>query len=595
MTQVLIATGDPGHDVRPLFAHALAVQCTFSRAQPVDRVEDLSLCLATWRTESGKAPVLDVGDEIWRVGAGTWVGPLVLPALESAKTLRSYNGAFVFAAGRKHDGSVLVATDPIGSLHVYTTVYRSCTLISTSSLVLAAVSGADWDLIGVREFLAKGSVFGTRTLHQRINKVKPGCIAGFQGATQTTRQSYCPIIRPAYGKHKNERIVAEFATVLTDAVGSTLDRVDRPIMDLTGGFDSRLLLAAALHHRTAQKLDCTVTGEAGDGDAVAANRIARTLGIRLTRRPPLIGDVSAWWTTALDALAFTDGEADVLEYANTLAIQRAGLMQFDGSINGSGGELIRGYWWELLWPHAGASSRFDTRRVAAARFAHDPWAESLLAAPFDDTLTEHFTGVLEAELRGLDDWPNTALMDRVYLRLRMQRWQGRLASATNRIWPCFAPLLYRPVVETAFDAPASLRRNGRMARAVLQYMSPRLAALPMADGTPASPVTIASAWRHLPRYRDLFKRAIHTLHGGRLQRVSDTRLAALLQLDATKAILRPDVMYTRNLYRDRELADLLNRASAGEVSDRHLGKIVTLELVKRAVAQVRQSYSLSDT
>ena len=39
----------------------------------------------------------------------------------------------------------------------------------------------------------------------------------------------------------------------------------------------------------------------------------------------------------------------------------------------------------------------------------------------------------------ITQFPNTSQMDNAYLTLRMQRWQGRIASSTNQIWPALSP------------------------------------------------------------------------------------------------------------------------------------------------------------
>jgi hypothetical protein len=100
---------------------------------------------------------------------------------------------------------------------------------------------------------------------------------------------------------------------------------------------------------------------------------------------------------------------------------------------------------------------------------------------FPDTLAEHFTAVINRITGDLVAYPNTACLDNVYTMLRMQRWQGRIASATNnRIWPCLSPLFFCRPIEIALAAPIKLRRNGGMARRLLADIDNQLARLPMA-------------------------------------------------------------------------------------------------------------------
>jgi hypothetical protein len=80
--------------------------------------------------------------------------------------------------------------------------------------------------------------------------------------------------------------------------------------------------------------------------------------------------------------------------------------------------------------------------------------------------------------------------------MRMQRWQGRLASSTNRIWPCFSLFLLRTVLETLLQTDSGLRRNGSLIRKMLVTIQPKLAAVPLEHGYPALPV----AWNTIHRF-----------------------------------------------------------------------------------------------
>ena len=104
-------------------------------------------------------------------------------------------------------------------------------------------------------------------------------------------------------------------------------------------------------------------------------------------------------------------------------------------------------------------------RKAARRFVPDDWADGILASPAAPRLAAHFEDVIRRANAGLEELPNTVLADNVYLRLRMQRWAGRLASATDRIWPCATPFMFRRPLELALTAPISARAHGRMMRA----------------------------------------------------------------------------------------------------------------------------------
>ena len=98
--------------------------------------------------------------------------------------------------------------------------------------------------------------------------------------------------------------------------------------------------------------------------------------------------------------------------------------------------------------------------------------------------------------RGLSGWPNTAQMDHAYLMLRMQRWQGRIASGTDQIWPCLSPFMFRSVLETALQTTVRTRKRSRLVRSLMTMLQPQLAAYPLEYGHPATTLTLTN----LPRF-----------------------------------------------------------------------------------------------
>ena len=201
-------------------------------------------------------------------------------------------------------------------------------------------------------------------------------------------------------------------------------------------------------------------------------------------------------TGAKTAFPFTDGEYDLFEYARVLDIHRQLSKRFDVSINGSYGELARGYWWELLFPHTGARRPLDCRKVAQKRYAAGIPDSAFIHPALRLDMGAHLAGVLERTNAGLSGLPNTVQLDHLYLMVRMQRWQGRIASSTNRLWPCLSPFHFRSVLEAMLRAKVHVRRFSGLIREMLAQYQPNLAAFPLEHGYPAEPLT----WKNLHRF-----------------------------------------------------------------------------------------------
>jgi len=299
---------------------------------------------------------------------------------------------------------------------------------------------------------------------------------------------------------------------------------------------------------------------------------------------------SRWWTLAKAALPLCDGEVDVLEYARILGHHKKLAGEFDVSVNGSGGEVCKGYWWELLYPFTGSRGHFDERRVALGRFAFDTGGANLLSRQYADGVVDHFAEVIRRANVDLADHPNTAKMDNVYLMLRMQRWQGRIASSTMRIWPCISPFLMRGPMEMALSALPGVRVRNRMSRRLIEYLDPKLAALPLAQGYPALPLRPSTAIHFWPmaaeisekvwqRGRSAVGRPASTLVG------AENGIRGLIEREEeVREMLRPEAMVTRNLYDRTRITKFLTRASEASFAEKtQWGRVLTLEMAGRAI------------
>ncbi len=268
----------------------------------------------------------------------------------------------------------------------------------------------------------------------------------FADGCRASRRKYWNVAERMYDRAPERGNVRRLAETLRDTVATIARNYPNPLLDLTGGFDSRAVLGAVLGGGL--RFDTVVSGAEsipmcsyrGQSPAVS---ICRTITL-----PPGSPDFADWWSGVREALPLCDGELDALAYARTARAHTRAAESFDASINGSNGEVCKGYWWELLFPYTRRRDHFDAKLIAARRFAteRDP---DLLDGPFSETLVDHFAGIIGRANRGLERHPNTAKLDNVYLTLRMQRWQGRIASSTSRIWPCLSPFSFRRPMEAA--------------------------------------------------------------------------------------------------------------------------------------------------
>jgi asparagine synthase (glutamine-hydrolysing) len=512
-----------------------------------------------------------------------------------ADELAKIDGTYCFILGSLTNAHIQLVTDPIGQLNVYSLRLAETVFLSTSALLLAQIGECNWNPLGVREFLATGTVFGNRSVFSDVHKIDPGSILIFDNSAEASRQRYWSLRDHVETATTNEQSLENYGEAVKTGLRGIFNTFDAPVLDLTGGFDSRMVLACARQAALDDGYDTVVAGPSNDPDVVSASRIAARFNLRLHRLSAQPQTAQQWLSLAQAALPLVDGEYDMLEYARIFNIHRQLSARFGASVNGTGGELIRGYWWSALFPRTGKRDSFNARRFARRVYASDPWAEQLLGTRFPDTLLEHFTAAISEATGDLAAHRNTSCLDNIYLSFLIHCWQARIASATNRIWPCLSPLLFRRPIEIAVSASVALRRNGRMARRLLASMDGELARLPMADGYSAMPATALTWPYHLSRHAsDLQGRIARRYRRVRNRTQSavggePTLLQQLLALEEVSDLLDPTRMLTAELYDKEKLQATINTITNQQAPAAHVGRLITLESVARLRTRVANS------
>ena len=501
---------------------------------------------------------------------------------------RALDGYFVAVAVGSAPGgtdAAAVLTDRVGGLHAYIVETAGCVVVCTSSIVLAALAGAELDPVAVRELLASHSVFEARSMFTGVSKLPPATCVSLSGGRETGRHRWWNLADAMWDRsvmRGNARLLGD---AVVEAVSALLAGFERPLFDLTGGYDSRNLLAAAL--AGGHRVSTVVNGRDGDGDVVAAGRIAREFGLDHRHQQPGRELRLATWADLRAAALLGDGECNVVDYAPVVIGQSHTAAEFDVTVNGSFGEVCRGYWWDLLGVWPGRRRPIDASRFAMRRFATHAWADRMTADRYPDTAADHFTRVIERAVADTNGMPNTAGADAAYIVLRMQRWSGRIVSLTSRIRPCAAPFMFARPLEAALSAPPRRRLFGRMAPRVVTYLNPRLASLPLEKGYPALPITPLTLHRFGPLTAELFGKVKKRLLGVKPVLAPRER-APLWDIAEVQDLLDSRTMVTRHFYNGNSLREFLERArgehDAGPVT---VGRVLTVELAARVLAEAR--------
>jgi hypothetical protein len=179
----------------------------------------------------------------------------------------------------------------------------------------------------------------------------------------------------------------------------------------------------------------------------------------------------------------------------------------------------------------------------------------------------------------------------------MQRWQGRIASSTNQIWPCLSPFMFRSVLEIMLGTEGILRWRGLMIRKMLGKFSPQLADYPLEHGFPAAPASWKNFYRFFP-LAGYFTRKVTAKVAGRLVRPpkgeSDGHIPPRLQLwqdERVKELLDASQMKLCKWMDFDPLQDFLRRSQRNSFSHgQQWARILSLECALQAAERASSEF-----
>lgn len=464
-----------------------------------------SLAVAPSERAGDKRIGRSADDRIWIASLGTW---LPLPAVKGRdlswlieqylthgahELARHLQGFFSLLIVDRRTGKTHVITDRCGSLHMYWRRLGGGHAVCSSSAALALCDDSVLDPVAVHEFVATGIIYEERSLWRDIRKIPPATVLTIDNAG-ASHCSYWNFGEVAAESLDLEDAVEQTHHALVEVLKALPDTPRPMVSDLTGGYDSRMLLTGMLAAN--RPFHTTVSGGGEHPDVRVAARIAGQLKLDhhcINAAPELAVEVFD------AALRMTDGEYDAFDYARILQVHRQLSATHDMSLNGSFGQLARGYWWELLWPKlASKEQALDAAMLARKRFAAVGYEKSIFAPAATLDLAEHMAGAVRRATAPLKGLPNTSQMDCAYFSLRMQRWQGRIASSTNQLWPAFSPIGFSQVLAPILAAKARGRFRSLLVRRYFQRHAPILADIPLEHGYPPMPATPFNIWRFSP-------------------------------------------------------------------------------------------------
>lgn len=380
---------------------------------------------------------------------------------------------------------LVVTTDMCGLRHVHLVEGDGWAACSTSGLLLAAIAGVSLDADPSTTAALAGHQLGDRTPFEGVRRLDAAHRLELHAGAAT-----CIPFAPLADRERRPEGNASpaglhdaaeaGARVVERVVGEALDSHPGTGLELSGGLDSRMLLAAIPEDRRAGRWALTLAAP-GNPDVTVARRLAAACDLEhevvdlseLARLSP--GEALEMVTrAALRRDATTDPVAGaVLDFAAHRTEGRP-------LLTGQNGEFARGYYYpgQPAWPR---TTRALVRHLARWRILTSAPVDGAIFGRHGQEIRRRAVAELERRLETIAGaWPDAT--DELYLAVRMQNWVGRDFSTAATERQVVAPFFHPAFLSWARGAPRRLKGGSRLFAAVLEQLDPRLATLELDTG-----------------------------------------------------------------------------------------------------------------
>ncbi len=453
----------------------------------LDRVQNLDDAAAYERLETNDFVAIWTGFLFLRgfVAGRESVHALLelLAEMGPAQALALPKGSFLLCILDKQAREIFCTVDPFGLMRLFV----ADSVISDDLFALIRQLGsheAHLDLPALASFLRFGFYSLGRTIDRRVRVLAGDEITLFSSSGDLKIfRKHLPDFRVAPDPFDFDAYVRDVRKAICG---------QRVSLDLTGGYDSRLLAACL---KNSAIVECATTGQPGNLDVEIARKVAAALKL-----PHFTAahDVAGLEERASTLLRLTHGQMGLLTYDHIYQLtrerQRRGI---DLCVAGIGGELWKDILWLQDFPFLAGPPNFE--RLYRTRF--EPRAPAVL--PFDARFARSFEGAGRESVAAMHEQfarlARTAANDCVYAFQRIPYTAGPSVTAGIRAGlPAFCPLFDLDGVIASIHKPPRERLFSRWHRGVIARTAPEVANLRTDDGLSAR--SGASGLLDLPFY-----------------------------------------------------------------------------------------------
>jgi len=252
--------------------------------------------------------------------------------------LKDINGSFIAAIYDEKNEKLILINDRFGSIKLFYYYDKNHLFFSPKvSTLMKLVENKKIRKDGLIDFLIFGFFLENKTFDENIFQLSPASILEITNNKMTVKKYWMYQCDGDYDLRDKDALINELGTRFRKAVDIRVKKKEKIIVQISGGLDSRAILAAALQSTQKEKILLYTFGEEGSYDFDIGTNIAKMLEVQQIALHPIKESFAEQYLNS-----FSDGEG-MIDATPYFPLQmNIPLRQFSNNIyNGfMGGEIM---------------------------------------------------------------------------------------------------------------------------------------------------------------------------------------------------------------------------------------------------------------
>lgn len=498
-------------------------------------------------------------------------------------------GPFSLLVIHPASGGLSLVTDRDGLMCCYETTQTQAPMISSSLLLLAAMTDAAADPLGVQEFVHGGACVNDRTLFSDIWRLPSASLFEFT-ATQSSRlKLWRATVHSPYLPDSDKDILDRMKMLFSTALHTELNDVRKAfVADLTAGTDSRTVLSFLL--QSGQPLVASTAGVAGHVDVERAREISKIAGIEHLWYQ--VENTLEFDQKLLDeCVEYSDGAISPFGVAKQIPYFQQKSERFDILFGGNGGPLFKDHYWLFEFNNIDRPRAPNWDRIARYSLTEGRVNNNLFSNGVD--YIEHMKELFASNSKIISGTNNQKL-DFMYFDFKIKAFAAGQFSFSNKFMDVYHPMCDGKIVEYSMSIRPGIRKRARL-QSELIYRNNKKIAWPLTDNyVPCVPDTGMHFYLRglrIVRYVRALRRKLNDFVLNKKQAAKDSRaltfVASLKKSDLAMAYQYPERLSLAAILNIDEVKRLCIAAGNGEHSG-YLQRLFAVEAILQKVQATKR-------